>query len=82
MTAVGDSSRIERPEMRPSEVPWHIGEESLANSRFLTNINKIHSIHIRHMAKTFSFDDSQNNTFEEVYPFGKWVKGVSGMEVK
>ena len=48
----------------------------------LTNINKIHSIHIWHIAKTFSFDDSQSNTFEEVYPFGKWVKGVSGMEVK
>ena len=25
---------------------------------------------------------SKNNTFGEVYPFGKWVKGVSGMEVK
>ena len=48
----------------------------------VTNINKIHSIHIWHIAKTFSFDDSQNNTFEEVYLFGKWVKGVSGMEVK
>ena len=35
MTAVGDSSRIERPGMRPSEVPWHIGGESLAHSSFL-----------------------------------------------
>ena len=34
------------------------------------------------IAKTSSFDDSKNNTFREVYPFGKWVKGVSGMEVK